>query len=182
VKFIFTEDNNMLNSYFKFKENGTDLKTEIIGGITTFLAMAYTLGINPTILSKTGMPETGVFFSTAIASGIACIIMGLLSRYPIGLAPGIGVNTLFTYTIILHMNYSWEAALSAVFLSNTIFLMITLSKMRENILNIIPPDLKLGIGSGIGFYQISERILRPLFRSEMNFTKKTQSHFFQIYI
>ena len=125
----------MLNNYFKFKENGTDLKTEIIGGITTFLAMAYILGINPTILSETGMPETGVFFATAMASGIACIIMGLLSRYPVGLAPGMGVNTLFTYTIVLHMNYSWEAALAAIFLSNTIFLIITLSKMREAILN-----------------------------------------------
>lgn len=101
----------MLDNFFKLKENGTDYKTEIIGGITSFLAMAYILGINPTMLSKTGMPATGIFFATAIASGIACIIMGLLSIYPVGLAPGMGVNALFTYTIVFNMNYSWEAGL-----------------------------------------------------------------------
>lgn len=142
----------MLDNFFKLKENGTDYKTEIIGGITSFLAMAYILGINPTMLSQTGMPATGIFFATAIASGIACIVMGLLSIYPVGLAPGMGVNALFTYTIVFNMNYSWEAGLAAVFLSNIIFLIITVSKIREAILNIIPADLKLGIGAGIGFY------------------------------
>ncbi len=142
----------MLDNFFKLKENGTDYKTEIIGGITSFLAMAYILGINPTMLSQTGMPATGIFFATAIASGIACIVMGLLSIYPVGLAPGMGVNALFTYTIVFNMNYSWEAGLAAVFLSNIIFLIITVSKIREAILNIIPTDLKLGIGAGIGFY------------------------------
>lgn len=142
----------MLDDFFKLKENGTDYKTEIIGGITSFLAMAYILGINPTMLSQTGMPATGIFFATAIASGIACIVMGLLSIYPVGLAPGMGVNALFTYTIVFNMNYSWEAGLAAVFLSNIIFLIITVSKIREAILNIIPSDLKLGIGAGIGFY------------------------------
>lgn len=142
----------MLDNFFKLKENGTDYKTEIIGGITSFLAMAYILGINPTMLSETGMPATGIFFATAIASGIACIVMGLLSIYPVGLAPGMGVNALFTYTIVFNMNYSWEAGLAAVFLSNIIFLIITVSKIREAILNIIPADLKLGIGAGIGFY------------------------------
>ena len=136
----------MLDNFFKLKENGTDYKTEIIGGITSFLAMAHILGINPTMLSETGMP------ATAIASGIACIVMGLLSIYPVGLAPGMGVNALFTYTIVFNMNYSWEAGLAAVFLSNIIFLIITVSKIRESILNIIPADLKLGIGAGIGFY------------------------------
>lgn len=142
----------MLDNFFKLKENGTDYKTEIIGGITSFLAMAYILGINPTMLSQTGMPATGIFFATAIASGIACIVMGLLTIYPVGLAPGMGVNALFTYTIVFNMNYSWEAGLAAVFLSNIIFLIITVSKIREAILNIIPTDLKLGIGAGIGFY------------------------------
>ena len=142
----------MLDNFFKLKENGTDYKTEIIGGTTSFLAMAYILGINPTMLSQTGMPATGIFFATAIASGIACIVMGLLSIYPVGLAPGMGVNALFTYTIVFNMNYSWEAGLAAVFLSNIIFLIITVSKIREAILNIIPADLKLRIGAGIGFY------------------------------
>jgi len=142
----------MLDNFFNFKENGTDFKTEIIAGITTFLAMAYILGVNPAMLADGGMPATGVFFATAIASGIACIIMGLVSKYPVGLAPGMGLNALFTYTIILTMGNTWETALAAVFVSSVIFLLITISGVREAILNIIPVDLKLGIGAGIGFF------------------------------
>lgn len=142
----------MLDNFFKFEENGTDFKTEIFAGITTFLAMAYILGVNPTMLADGGMPATGIFFSTAIASGIACIIMGLVSKYPIGLAPGMGLNALFTYTIIIAMGNTWETALAAVFVSSIIFIIITISGLREAILNIIPVDLKLGIGAGIGFF------------------------------
>ena len=120
----------MLNDFFKMDENKTDLKTEIIAGITTFLAMSYILGVNPGMLSQTGMPIEGVFIATALASGIACILMGLLSNYPVGLAP----------------------ALAAVFLSSIIFLLITVIGLRETILNAIPNDLKLAIGSGIGFF------------------------------
>lgn len=142
----------MLDNYFKLKEKGTNYKTEIIGGITTFLAMAYILGINPILLSETGMPLAGVFLATAISAGIASILMGLISEYPVGLASGMGVNALFTYTIVLGMKYSWEAALAAVFLANIIFLILAVSNLREYIINIIPIDLKLGIGAGIGFY------------------------------
>lgn len=142
----------MLDGYFNFRENDTDIKTEIIAGITTFLAMAYILGVNPTMLAEGGMPATGVFFATAISSGIACIIMGIVAKYPIGLAPGMGLNALFTYTIILEMGNTWETALAAVFVSSIIFLIITVSGLREKILNIIPIDLKLGIGAGIGFF------------------------------
>ena len=142
----------MLDNFFKFKENGTDFKTEIIAGITTFLAMAYILGVNPVILADGGMPATGVLFATAVASGIACIIMGLVAKYPVGLAPGMGLNALFTYTIILTMGNSWETALAAVFISSIIFLIITISGLREAILNLIPLDLKLGIGAAIGFF------------------------------
>ena len=142
----------MLDSFFKFKENGTDFKTEIIAGITTFLAMAYILGVNPVILGDGGMPATGVLFATAVASGVACMIMGLVAKYPVGLAPGMGLNALFTYTIILTMGNTWETALAAVFISSIIFLIITISGLREAILNIIPLDLKLGIGAAIGFF------------------------------
>lgn len=142
----------MLENFFNFKENGTDYKTEIIAGITTFLAMAYILGVNPGMLADGGMPATGVFFATALSSGIACIIMGLVSKYPVGLAPGMGLNALFTYTIILEMGNSWETALAAVFVASIIFLIITISGLREAILNIIPVDLKLGIGAAIGFF------------------------------
>lgn len=142
----------MLNGLFKLEEKNTNVRTEIIAGITTFLAMAYILGVNPTMLADGGMPPTAVFFSTALASGIACIIMGLVANWPIGLAPGMGLNALFTYTIILSMGYSWHAALAGVVLSSIIFLIITVSGLREAILNIIPIDLKLGIGAAIGFY------------------------------
>ncbi|MBQ7928799.1 MAG: NCS2 family permease [Methanobrevibacter sp.] len=142
----------MLNKLFKLDENKTDFKTEILAGITTFLAMSYILGVNPGMLSATGMSLSGVFIATAIASGIACIIMGLLSNYPVGLAPGMGLNALFTYTIVLGMGLSWNAALAAVLLSSIIFLIITLVGLREAILNAIPKDLKLAIGAGIGFF------------------------------
>ncbi len=142
----------MLDGFFKFKENYTDIKTEIIAGITTFLAMAYILGVNPTMLAQGGMPSTAVFFSTALASGIACIVMGLISNYPIGVAPGMGMNALFTYTIIISMGNSWHAALAAVFISSIIFIIITVSGVRQIILNAIPLDLKLAIGAAIGFF------------------------------
>ncbi len=143
---------HMLNKFFKLDENKTDIKTEILAGLTTFLAMSYILGVNPGMLSETGMSLEGVFIATAIASGIACIIMGLLSNYPVGLAPGMGLNALFTYTIVLGMGLSWQAALAAVFLSSVLFLIITLVGLREVILNAIPQDLKLAIGAGIGFF------------------------------
>lgn len=142
----------MLDNFFKLSENGTDFKTEIAAGITTFLAMAYILGVNPVVLSDGGMPAAGVFFATAVSSAIACFIMGLVAKYPIGLAPGMGLNALFTYTIILAMGNTWETALAAVFLSSIIFLIITISGLREAILNAIPIDLKLGIGAAIGFF------------------------------
>ena len=142
----------MLDNFFKLSENGTDFKTEIAAGITTFLAMAYILGVNPVVLSDGGMPAAGVFFATAVSSAIACFIMGIVAKYPIGLAPGMGLNALFTYTIILAMGNTWETALAAVFLSSIIFLIITISGLREAILNAIPIDLKLGIGAAIGFF------------------------------
>ena len=142
----------MLDNFFKLSENGTDFKTEIAAGITTFLAMAYILGVNPVVLSDGGMPAAGVFFAPAVSSAIACFIMGLVAKYPIGLAPGMGLNALFTYTIILAMGNTWETALAAVFLSSIIFLIITISGLREAILNAIPLDLKLGIGAAIGFF------------------------------
>ena len=105
----------MLENFFKFKENNTDLKTEILAGITTFLAIAYILGVNPTMLAEGGMPASGVFFATAISSGIACIIMGLLAKYPVGLAPGMGLNVLFTYTIIQEMGNTGKQPLQQYF-------------------------------------------------------------------
>ena len=142
----------MLNGFFKLDSNNTNIKTEFLAGLTTFLAMAYILGVNPTMLSEGGMPASGVFFATALASGVSCIVMGLISKYPVGLAPGMGMNALFTYTIIIAMGNHWNVALAAVFVSSIIFLLITISGLRESILNTIPMDLKLAIGAGIGFF------------------------------
>ena len=142
----------MLNKFFKLDENNTDLRTEFLAGLTTFLAMAYILGVNPALLSQGGMPATGVFFATAVASGISCIVMGLISKYPVGLAPGMGIIPVFVYTIIITMGNTWETALAAVFVSSILFLLITISGLREAILNAIPFDLKLAIGAGIGFF------------------------------
>ncbi len=142
----------MLTKFFKLDENNTNLKTEFLAGLTTFLAMAYILGVNPALLSEGGIPATGVFFATALASGISCIIMGLVSKYPVGLAPGMGIIPVFTYTIIISMGNTWETALAAVFVSSILFILITISGLREAILNAIPLDLKFAIGAGIGFF------------------------------
>lgn len=142
----------MIDDFFKLKENNTDVKTEILAGITTFLSMAYILGVNPTMLADGGMPSASVFFSTALASGIACILMGLIANYPVGLAPGMGTNALFTYTIILTMGNSWQAALAAVFISSILFFVIIISGLRGVILDAIPQDLTFAISAGIGFF------------------------------
>lgn len=141
-----------LNNFFKLEANNTNFKTEFIAGLTTFLAMSYILGVNPAMLGDAGMSTSGVFFATAIASGISCIIMGLVSKYPVGLAPGMGMNALFTYTIVIGMGVSWKAGLAAVFISSILFLIITVSGLREAILKAIPHNLKLAIGAGIGFF------------------------------
>ena len=142
----------MLEKLFKLKEKGTTVKTEILAGVTTFLAMAYILAVNPGMLSSTGLPFSGVFFATALSAGIATLIMGLLANYPVALAPGMGVNALFTYTIVGTMGYSPEAALAAVVVSGIIFLLISVTGIRKAVINAIPQQLKLAIGAGIGFF------------------------------
>lgn len=141
-----------MEKFFKLEENGTNVKTEILAGVTTFLAMAYILAVNPLILSETGMPVSGVFIATAVASGLSCILMGVLANYPVALAPGMGVNALFTYTIVMAMGLSYEGALACVFVSGIIFLLITITGIRTIIINAIPVQLKLAIGAGIGFF------------------------------
>lgn len=143
---------DFIKKYFRFNELGTNYRTELFAGITTFLAMVYILGVNPSMLSVTGMSTTGVFFATAVASGVACIVMGLISKYPISLAPGMGLNALFTYTFVLGMGNTWETALSAVFVSSIFYLIITVSGLRDSLLDTIPHELKLAICTGIGFF------------------------------
>ncbi len=141
-----------LEKLFKLKEKNTRVKTEIIAGLTTFLAMAYILGVNPAILGASGMDEHSVFMATAISAGIASIVMGVVANYPVALAAGMGVNALFTYTVCFSMQFSWKAALAAVFISGVIFLLISVTGIRKMIINAIPKQLKLAIGAGIGFF------------------------------
>ncbi len=141
-----------LDSFFHLKEHGTTVKTEIIAGVTTFLAMAYILGVNPAILSGTGMDIESVFTATALSAGIASILMGVLANYPVALAAGMGVNALFAYTVCGAMGYSWQAALAAVFVSGIIFVIISVTGIRKIIIDAIPVQLKLAIGAGIGFF------------------------------
>ena len=142
----------MLEKLFKLSSHKTTVKTEILAGLTTFLAMAYILAVNPDMLSATGMPVQSVFLATAIASGVASILMGVMANYPVSLAPGMGVNAFFTYTVCMQFGYSWEAALAAVFVSGIVFIIISVTGLRKMIINAIPQQLKLAIGAGIGFF------------------------------
>ncbi|MFJ5159076.1 NCS2 family permease [Pantoea sp. NPDC088449] len=142
----------MLEKLFKLKAHNTTVRTEIIAGITTFLAMAYILFVNPSILGATGMDKGAVFVATCLAAAIGCVLMGLIANYPIALAPGMGLNAFFTYTVVLHMGYTWQVALGAVFLSAVIFFAMSLFKIREWIINSIPLPLRAGIGAGIGLF------------------------------
>ena len=144
----------MLERIFKLNSKKTNVKTEVLAGITTFLAMAYILGVNPSILAGdiTGMDMSSVFLATAISSAIACILMGVLANYPIGLAPGMGVNALFTYTVCLIYGYTYQEALCSVLISGLIFLVISITGIRKLIIDSIPKNMKLAIGAGIGFF------------------------------
>ena len=142
----------MFEKLFKLSERNTTVRNEIIGGTTTFLAMAYILAVNPGMLAATGMDTQSIFLATALSAGISSIIMGLLSNYPVALAPGMGVNALFAFTLCGAMGYSWQGALALVFVSGLIFIVISVTGIRSMVINSIPPQLKLAIGAGIGFF------------------------------
>ncbi|MFI3165128.1 MAG: NCS2 family permease [Bacillota bacterium] len=141
-----------LDKQFKLKENGTTVKTEIIAGLTTFFTMAYILFVNPSILSASGMSSEGVLFATCIASAIGCFLMAFLANYPFALAPGLGLNAYFAYTVCLTMGISYQGALAAVFISGMVFIILTVTGAREAIINAIPSDLKKAISVGIGMF------------------------------
>ena len=141
-----------LDKLFHLKENHTDVKTEVMAGITTFMTMAYILAVNPNILSASGMDRGAVFTATALSSFIATCLMALLSNYPFVLAPGMGLNAYFTYTVVLGMGYTWQQALSAVFAEGIIFILLSLTNVREAIFNSIPMNLKHAVSVGIGLF------------------------------
>lgn len=138
--------------YFKFEELNTNFRTEFIAGLTTFASMAYILFVNPTVLGAAGMDKGAVFTATAIASAVATIFMGVVALYPIAIAPGLGVNAFFTYSVVIGMGIKWQTAMAGVFVAAIIFVILTLFKIREKIINIIPKNLKLAIASGIGLF------------------------------
>lgn len=142
----------MLEKFFKLKDNKTDVKTEIIAGITTFMTMAYILAVNPGILSNTGMDKNAIFTATALSAIVATLVMSLWANLPFALAPGMGLNAFFAYTVVITMGYSWEFALTAVFLEGIIFLLLTFFNVRELIINSIPINLKHAISAGIGIF------------------------------
>ena len=142
----------MLEQMFHLKENRTDVKTEVMAGITTFMTMAYILAVNPNILSASGMDAEAVLIATALASFVGTTLMALLANYPFALAPGMGLNAYFSYTVVLTMGYSWQLALLAVFVEGIVFIVLSLTSVREGIFNAIPLTLKSAVSVGIGLF------------------------------
>ena len=141
-----------MEKFFHLKENKTNVKTEIMAGITSFMTMAYILAVNPSILAAAGMDQGALFTATALASFIGCLCMALFANYPFALAPGMGLNAYFAYTVVLGMGYSWQVALAAVFTEGIIFILLSLFNVREAIFNAIPFNLKKAVSVGIGLF------------------------------
>ena len=144
--------NSFLEKFFKLQEHGTNVKTEVLAGVTTFMTMAYILAVNPSILSVTGMDAGAVFVATALSACLGTLIMAFCSNYPFVLAPGMGLNAFFAFTVVGQMGYSWKFALAAVFVEGVVFWILSLTKVREAIFNCIPPGLKYGVSAGIGLF------------------------------
>lgn len=142
----------MLEKLFKLKQNGTNLRTEVLAGLTTFITMAYILAVNPDILSASGMEKSAILFATAIASFVGCILMGFMTNYPFALAPGLGLNAYFAYTVCVGMGYSYKIALLAVFVEGIIFILLSVTGFREALVKAVPQSLKQGISAGIGLF------------------------------
>ena len=142
----------MIENFFKLKENNTTVKTEVVAGITTFMTMAYILAVNPSMLEAAGMDKTAVLIATCLASFIGTLAMALLANYPFALAPGMGLNAYFAFTVCGVMGYSWQVALMAVFIEGLIFIVLSLTRVREAIFDAIPSSLKKGVGAGIGLF------------------------------
>jgi AGZA family xanthine/uracil permease-like MFS transporter len=141
-----------MERYFQFKKLNTSYRQESVAGTTTFLAMAYILFVNPSVLGAAGMDEGAVYVATALSAAIACLIMGLWAKYPVALAPGMGINAFFAFTVVLGMGIPWQTALAGTFISGLVFFILTLTNIRETIINAIPEQLKLAVAAGIGLF------------------------------
>ena len=142
----------MLDNFFKLKELNTNVRTEVLAGLTTFLTMAYIIFVNPAILSKAGMDAQAVFVATCLIAAFGSIAMGVIANYPLALAPGMGINAFFTFGIVMGMGLPWQQALGAVFVSGSLFFLLSLFSIREMVINAIPKTLKVSIAAGIGFF------------------------------
>ncbi|HBM64561.1 MAG TPA: guanine permease, partial [Pseudomonas sp.] len=145
-------ETSWLERIFKLKQHGSTVKTEMIAGVTTFITMAYIIFVNPNIMADAGIDHGAAFVATCIAAALGCLLMGLYANWPVGLAPGMGLNAFFTYTVVGTMGYNWETALGAVFVSGVLFMFLTLSKVREWLLNSIPVSLRHAMGAGVGLF------------------------------
>jgi AGZA family xanthine/uracil permease-like MFS transporter len=141
-----------LQQFFKLAEHGTNVRTEVVAGVTTFLTMAYIIFVNPAILGDAGVPKDAVFVATCLAAALGTIIMGVYANYPIGMAPGMGLNAYFAYAVVLGMGVPWQSALGAVFISGCLFIIVSLFKVREHIVNGIPHSLRVAITVGLGLF------------------------------
>src|ERR1700741_2718131 len=148
----FPAQNDLLDRIFHLTENHTTIQQELLGGLTTFMTMAYVVIVNPRILAEAGMPVEGVLFATCVSAAIATLIMGVWANYPIALAPGMSLNAYFTYSIVIGRGIPWQTALGVVFISGLLFLLLTLTNVREQIVNGIPDCLKHGTAAGIGLF------------------------------
>jgi AGZA family xanthine/uracil permease-like MFS transporter len=142
----------MLEGYFSLKERGTDIRTEFIAGVTTFLTMLYIVFVNPQILGKAGMDPGAVFVATCIAAAVSTFVMAFYARYPIALAPGMGINAFFAFTVVLTYKYTWQQALAAVFCSGVLFFLISIFRIRQYVIDSIPHNLKLATSAGVGLF------------------------------
>jgi len=141
-----------LDNLFKTKAHNTDIQTEIVAGITTFITMAYIIFVNPQMMAQTGMDHGAIFVGTCLAAAVACLFMGLFANWPVGLAPGMGLNAFFTYTVVGEMGYAWETALGAVFIAGVLFFIMSITPLRKWMLDSIPLNLRIAMGAGVGLF------------------------------
>ena len=143
-----------MGGFFKFSERGTNLRTEVVAGLTTFMTMAYIVFVNPAILGTegTGLPLTGVFFATCVAAALACIAMGVFANYPVALASGLGLNAIVAFTLILGLGLSWQQAMAVIVVEGVVVTILVLTNLREAVMHAIPMSLKFAIAVGIGLF------------------------------
>ena len=162
---------NVLEKQFKLRENGSDVKTELLAGGTTFMTMAYIIFVNPTILSAAGMPFGSLMSATCFSAAFATLVMAFFANYPIALAPGMGLNAFFAFTVVLGMGVSWQTALAAVFIEGIIFIVLTLTKVREEVIKAVPQELKIGITAGASAPEVLVKNVVDWLRARQGFER-----------